>query len=219
MLYYLDNEREESKMIDKICESLLKKIRKESPEITDEKAEVIFYGLQLIIGEVPKIILLFLVAIIFKIGWLVIFAYITMLPYKTVAGGFHLKTNIGCLIGTFVVYYGNVLLSQLIVFQNETKYILSLTIFILSLIMIHFYAPADTVNLPILRKKERKTKKILSYIFATTTIVVALIIKDSTLSNILIFNVLIETICISRIAYKITKNEYGYQTYIKQETI
>ena len=85
--------------------------------------------------------------------------------------------------------------------------------------MIYFYAPADTINLPILRKKERKTKKILSYIFATMTLVVALIIKDSTLSNILIFNVLIETICISRLAYKITKNEYGYQTYAKQEII
>ena len=80
-------------MIDKICENLLKKIRQESPDIDDEKADVIFYGLELIIGEIPKMIILFLVAIIFKIGWLVIFAYATMLPYKTVAGGFHLKTN------------------------------------------------------------------------------------------------------------------------------
>lgn len=203
-------------MIDRTCEILLKKIRKESPEIDDERSEVIFYGLQLIIGEVPKILLLFAVAIILKIGWLVIFAYATMLPYKTVAGGFHLKTNIGCLIGTFIVYFGNVLISKFIVFSPEIKYLLSIIILILSIIMIYFYAPADTINLPILRKKERKTKKILSYIFATATLVVALIIKDSTLSNILIFNVLIETICISKLAYKITRNEYGYQAYAEQ---
>lgn len=203
-------------MIDKTCEILLKKIRKEMPDINDERAEVIFYGLQLIIGEVPKILLLFAVAIILKIGWLVIFAYATMLPYKTVAGGFHLKTNIGCLIGTFIVYFGNVLISKFIVFSPEIKYLLSIIILILSIIMIYFYAPADTINLPILRKKERKTKKILSYIFATATLVVALIIKDSTLSNILIFNVLIETICISKLAYKITRNEYGYQAYAEQ---
>ena len=90
-------------MINKICESLLKKIRKEMPDIDDERAEIILYGLQLIVGEVPKIILLFAVAILLKIGWLVIFAYATMLPYKIVAGGFHLKTNLGCMIGTFVV--------------------------------------------------------------------------------------------------------------------
>lgn len=206
-------------MINKTCEILLKKIRKEMPDINDERAEVIFYGLQLIIGEVPKILLLFAVAMIFRIGWLVIFAYATMLPYKTVAGGFHLKTNMGCLIGTFIVYYGNVLLSKFIIFSTDIKYLLSIITLIFSIIMIYFYAPADTINLPILRKKERKTKRILSYIFATATLIVALIIKDSTLSNILIFNVLIETICISRIAYKITKNEYGYQTYAKQEII
>lgn len=203
-------------MIDKICENLLKKIRKKSPEIDDERAEVIFYGLELIVGEIPKMIILFLVAIILKIGWLAIFAYATMLPYKTVAGGFHLKTNIGCLIGTFIVYFGNVLLSKFIVFSTDIKYLLSIIILIFSIIMIYFYAPADTINLPILRKKERKTKKILSYIFATATLVVALIIKDSTLSNILIFNVLIETICISKLAYKMTRNEYGYETYARQ---
>lgn len=203
-------------MVDKVCENLLKKIRKESPEIDDERAEVIFYGLELIIGEIPKIILLFLIAIILKIGWLVIFAYATMLPYKTVAGGFHLKTNIGCLIGTFIVYFGNVLISKFIVFSPEIKYLLSIIILILSIIMIYLYAPADTINLPILRKKERKIKKILSYIFAIATLGAALIVKDSILSNILIFNVLIETISISRLAYKITKNEYGYETYSKQ---
>lgn len=203
-------------MINKTCEILLKKIRKEIPDINDERAEVIFYGLQLIIGEVPKILLLFAVAMILKIGWLVIFAYATMLPYKTVAGGFHLKTNIGCLIGTFIVYYGNVLLSKFIIFSTDIKYLLSIIILILSIIMIYLYAPADTINLPILRKKERKIKKILSYIFAIATLGAALIVKDSTLSNILIFNVLIETISISRLAYKIAKNEYGYETYAKQ---
>lgn len=82
--------------------------------------------------------------------------------------------------------------------------------------MISSYAPADTVNLPILTKKERKTKKILSYIFATITLIVAIVVKNNTLSNILLLNVIIESICISRIAYKLTKNEYGYESYLKE---
>lgn len=206
-------------MINKICESLLKKIRKEMPYIDDERAEIILYGLQLIVGEVPKIILLFAVAILLKIGWLVIFAYATMLPYKIVAGGFHLKTNLGCMIGTFVVYFGNVLISKYIVLFTETKYLLTLFTLIFSIIMICLYAPADTINLPILRQKERKTKKVLSYIFAIITLIASLLVQNSTLSNILLFNVLIETICISKLAYRITKNEYGYKTYLKQEVI
>ena len=99
-------------MIDKICENLTNKIQKKMPEINDERAQIIKYGLQLMIGEIPKFILLIAMAIISKIGWLVIFAYITMLPYKIVAGGFHLKTHIGCTIGTFIVYFGNVLISK-----------------------------------------------------------------------------------------------------------
>lgn len=215
----LHHEREEN-MIEKICNSITRKMREQIPDINDERAEVINYGLQLIIGEIPKLILLFALAAIFKIAPLVIFAYISMLPYKIVAGGFHLKTNIGCTIGTLLIYYGNVFISKNIVFQPEWLKLLSAgLIWVLSIIMIKKYAPADTMNLPILRKKDRRIKKNLSYLFATLTLIVGLIIKNNTLSNILIFNVLIETLCITQLAYKITKNEYGYRTYLKQELI
>lgn len=165
-------------MIDKICEVLTKKIRKEMPELTDERAEAIMFGLQLIIGEIPKLILLFALAIILHIGKLVIFAYISMLPYKIVAGGFHLKTNLGCTIGTFLVYFGNVLLSKYIIIQPVyMKYILIGLIWIFSMIMISIYAPADTINMPILRTKERRAKKVLSYIFATIMLIAAIVIE------------------------------------------
>lgn len=203
-------------MIERICESLTKKIQEQMPEVDNERAEVIKYGLEIIIGEIPKLILLVVVAIILKIGWLVVFAYLTMLPYKVMAGGFHLKTNIGCLIGTFTVYYGNVLLSKYMIIEPiYLKYIIIIATWIFSIIMISLYAPADTINLPILRKKERKTKKILSYIFATIMLIGSLVIKNNTLANILLINVIVESVCISRLAYKITKNEYGYENYLK----
>lgn len=203
-------------MIEKICESLTKKIQEQMPEVDNERAEVIKYGLEIIIGEIPKLILLVVVAIILKIGWLVVFAYLTMLPYKVMAGGFHLKTNIGCLIGTFTVYYGNVLISKYMVIEPiYLKYIVIIATWIFSIIMISLYAPADTINLPILRKKERKTKKILSYIFATIMLIGSFVIKNNTLANILLINVIVESVCISRLAYKITKNEYGYENYLK----
>ena len=206
-----------SKIINQICESLTNKIRQEMPDIDDEEAEVIKYGLELIIGEVPKILLLFIIAIVLKIGWLVIFAYFTMLPYKIVAGGFHLKTNIGCTIGTLTIYYGNVLISKYIIWTPiYAKYTVIFMIFVFSMIMVSLYAPADTVNLPILTKRERKMKRILSYVFATITLLAAIIIKDNILSNILLLNVLIESICISKVAYKLTKNEYGYESYLKE---
>ena len=41
-------------MINQICESLTIKYDKKMPDIDDEEAEVIKYGPELIIGEVPK---------------------------------------------------------------------------------------------------------------------------------------------------------------------
>ena len=55
-------------MIEKICESLTKKIQEQMPEVDNERAEVIKYGLEITIGEIPKLILLVVVAIILKIG-------------------------------------------------------------------------------------------------------------------------------------------------------
>ena len=49
-------------MIDKICTFLTKRIQKEMPEIDEERAEVINFGLQNIIGEIPKTFLLFIIA-------------------------------------------------------------------------------------------------------------------------------------------------------------
>ena len=44
-------------MIDKICDKLMKRIRAKMPEVDDERAEVIKYGLELIIWELPKMFL------------------------------------------------------------------------------------------------------------------------------------------------------------------
>lgn len=200
-------------MIDKICNYIFQKMRKKMPEIDDEKAEVILYGIQLIIGEIPKIFIIFGLSILFGIGWYMLFSYIVMIPYRAVSGGFHLKTHIGCIIGTSIFYFGNIFLSKALMLQDMQKYILIGITFIFGVIMISLYAPADTENLPILSKKERKIKKILSYIMLTITLLIAFFVKDSVISNILIIGNLLQTMTITRIAYKITNNKYGYETY------
>lgn len=53
-------------LIEKICNFLTNKIQKEMPEIDEERAEVINYGLQLVIGEIPKIFIIFLISYILR---------------------------------------------------------------------------------------------------------------------------------------------------------
>ena len=85
------------------------------------------------------------------------------------------------------------------------------------MIMIKLYAPADTEAVPILRKKERTLKRILSYILMTITLIVSLIITNKTISNILLFGTLLQTISITRMMYKITGNKYGHEEYLKEQ--
>lgn len=200
-------------MIDKICTLLTNRIRKEMPEIDDERAEVINYGLQNIIGEIPKTLLLFIIA--FLLGMLkeVVFMFLVLIPYRGASGGFHLKTHLGCILGTTIFYCGTVFLSQNIILEEVTKYILIGIIWIFGMIMIKLYAPADTENVPILSRKERRKKQIIAYITYTTALVVTIFIKNNTISNILLFGNFIQTLTITKFAYKLTKNKYGYEVY------
>lgn len=204
-------------MVDEICNRLTLRIKKEIPDVDDERAEVINYGLQLLIGEIPKTLIIIGIAWILGVLDLTILALILMLPYRTASGGVHLKTHIGCIVATSVFYIGNAVLSKYIVLEKIVQYIITGAIWLFSMIMIKLYAPADTEAVPILRKKERKIKKVLSYITMSVSLIIALLINNTIISNILIFGTLFQTIAITRFMYKITGNKYGYEEYMKHE--
>ena len=207
-------------MIDKLCLFLTNKIRKEMPDVDNERAEVINYGLHLIIGELPKNFIILGLSYILGVFKLTLLTVILILPYRAVSGGFHLKTHIGCIVGTTLIYCGVAKISNYIIFDNQIlKYIIALSVWIFGMIMVHLYAPADTENIPILSKKERKQKKILSYIFLSVALLVACIIQNNEISSILILGYFVQSITITRLAYKLTRNKYGYEVYNEDLTI
>lgn len=201
-------------MIEKICIYLTNKIRAKTPDMDDEKAEVINFGLQLIVGEIPKIFLLIAIAFLLGVGPLTLLAFLLILPFKSVSGGFHLKTHVGCIVGTVAFYCGNAFISQYINFEPVfLKYLVIGLVWIFGIAMCKKYAPADTENIPILSTEERNRKRRLSYIFLTLSLIVAAIVPDSTISNIIIIGIFLQSISITKIAYKLTKNKYGYEVY------
>lgn len=203
-------------MIDKICDFILERIKKEMPEIDEERAEIINYGLQMLIGEIPKLFIMLGIAYILGVLKLTILAYIMLLPYKYFVGGVHAKSHLACIITTPAIYCGNVLISKTLPIIPDTyRYLSIILVWIFSMIVISIYAPADTEAVPILRKKERKFKKIMSYITMTTTLLVAIILPEKyiIISNILIIGCLIDSIFITRPMYKLYHNKYGYEVY------
>ena len=200
-------------MIDKICTYLTNKIRNEMPEIDDERAEIIMYGLQNIIGELPKGIIILVIAYFLGIFKLTLVSMLIIAPYRGFSGGVHMKTHIGCIIYTLILYSGSALLGKYIILTGISKYIVAFIDWLFCMIMIKLYAPADTENVPILMEKERKQKRIFSYIALTIEIIIAIFISNTTIVGIIIFGDFIQTLTITRFAYKITDNKYGHEVY------
>lgn len=200
-------------MVDRICTYLTNKIRKEMPDIDDERAEAIMYGLQNIIGEIPKIFIIFIISYFLGIFKLTLMAILIIAPYRCFSGGVHMKTHIGCIVYTLILYSGAALIGKYVALTGVTKYIVANAVWIFCMVMIKLYAPADTENVPILRKQERRQKQIFSYIILTIEFVIAILISNTTIAGIIIFGDLIQTLTITRLAYKITDNKYGHEVY------
>lgn len=200
-------------MIEKICLFLTNRIRKEMPEIDDEKAEVINYGLQNIVGEIPKIFLMLIVALVLGIFKWALITFIIFLPYRGASGGFHLKTHIGCIIGTIIFYCGIPFLAKYLILSEIAKYFVIGILWIFGMIMIKLYAPADTEDVPILAPKDRKKKQIASYLTFSIGLIIALLISNTMVTNVLILGSFVQTISITKLAYRLTNNKYGYEVY------
>ncbi len=201
------------RLVDKFCMFLTNRIRKEMPEVDDERAEIIMYGLQNIIGEFPKGIIILVIAYFLGIFKLTLISILIVAPYRCFSGGVHMKTHLGCIIYTSILYSGSALIGKYMVLAGIAKYITALTIWIFCMIMIKLYAPADTENVPILQKKERRQKQIFSYIILTLEFIVAIIINNPVIAGIIIFGDFIQTLTITRLAYNITDNKYGHEIY------
>lgn len=201
-------------MVDKICNYLTNKIKNRVTDVNDEKGEIINYGLHLLIGEIPKTFIFIAIATILGVLKEFFITVIVIFPYRAVSGGFHLKTHFGCILCTSFCYCGIPYVSKVINFTEPVKLSLIILTWIFGMIMCKLYAPADTENVPILRKNDRKINRILSYIILTITLSIGLLIKNNTISNIIILGMLIQSMMITRIAYKITNNKYGHEVYI-----
>ena len=205
-------------MVDKICDYLTNKIKCKIPEIDEERAEIINYGIHLLVGEIPKTFIFIAIACILGVLKEFLITMLVIFPYRAFSGGFHLKTHFGCIFGTSLIYCGIPVVSKFIILNSTIKYIIIAFVWIFGIIMCKLYAPADTENVPILRKKDRKMRQIVSYIILTATLIIGIFIESTVISNIIILGMLFQSMMISRLAYKLTNNKYGYEIYLEEQT-
>ena len=194
----------------KILSKLEKTIIKSNKDINEVKLEEIMYGLESVYLTLEKIIFIIIISIILKIFKEVI---IFMLIYNIIrftAFGAHAKNSITCLIISIITFIGLPILAKLIIIPTYLKLVIG-SICILGFII---YAPADTEKRPIISKKRRLTYKICSIILGMIYIILSIYIKDSFIDNTLIFSLILQTIMILPITYKLFGVSYNnYKNY------
>lgn len=185
-------------------------IKNNNNNLTEEKLEIIEYGLESLYLTFTKIIIILILSIIlgiFKETLLMILFYNVI---RLFAFGLHAKNSIACLITSLILFIGGTYLSIYLDIDIIVKLILST----ICIILIIIYAPADTEKRPLINSKKRKKFKILSII--TSIIMTSLIIyfDDNYISNFMLIGFIEATIMILPITYKIYKLPYNnYKSY------
>ena len=206
-------------MIDKFCDLITEKIKSKVTDIDEERELIINFGVRLIFGELPKILILFIIGFLLSMGWQTLLLFFLIAPYRSFTGGIHLKTHLGCMITTSILYLLPIILSKYILISDKIiLYILAGLITIFSIIIIAKYAPADTENMPILSKKEIKSKKIKAYISLVVLLSIIIFNPYKQFSYMIIYAMFLQNLTVLPISYKITNNKHGYDVYT-EETI
>lgn len=198
-------------MRDFVINSSLNLIKKSNPEYTDEKIEILEYGLTGLYIFVSKSVIIFTIA--YYLGILKEL-FIFMLIYnflRIVSFGAHANSSFGCLFASTFSFLSATYLCKYYSFSYGFKIIFG----IIGIICIYSFSPADTEKRPIINPKRRAIYKSLSTIIAVVMVFCSIIIDDIFISNSFVIALLIQSFMVSPFAYKLLNQKYNnYKDYL-----
>ncbi|AOY75956.1 accessory gene regulator ArgB-like protein [Clostridium formicaceticum] len=185
-------------------------IKENLPDKEQKELDRIEYGLASFFIAFPKLVVLFSIAVFlsFYIDNFIIYFAIVQVSYALVrayAWGMHLKTDLGCLFGSFIVLFGITLMG---VFYPLPLVVL-LLLWGISIGLLYRYAPAATEARPLrsmtLRKKLRK--KLL--IITSLLFIAAFINAKNPYGTLITLSVLGESLFTTPLMYKLFQLKGG----------
>lgn len=185
-------------------------IKKNNNNITDEKLDEIRYGLEGIYLTFTKMIVIFLICWILGIFREMLLLLIFFNLLRMPGFGLHAKKSWQCWVSSILMFIFFPFLSKYLIIPISIKTILGLV----SIIIFFVYAPADTEKHPLVNKKKRLIWKFLATCECIIFVFLSIFIKDSIISNLIIFGIYTEVLLIIPITYKIFKLPYNnYKRY------
>jgi len=117
-----------------IVDTLLAKIKKYNPGMNEAQLKTRKYGLEVLIGELSKMLIYLIVFSLFSLAGYFLLATLIFGTIRLATGGYHAKSYISCLIVTFIIFAAIIFTGQYIeptILEKSIMLVLSLVITIL----------------------------------------------------------------------------------------
>lgn len=190
-------------MKDLIINSAINNIEKNC-NYSKEKLAEIRYGLASLYLAITKLIVIF--SISYFLGTLKSLLTLMVLYslLRLTGFGVHAKKSWHCWVSSLMIFLTLPYLCENLILDYRAKVALGL----MSVTLLGFYAPADTEKRPLINKKRRLTYKVISVLLGLWYIVMSILTKDNTLSNCLLFAIILEAFVVLPITYKLFGVKY-----------
>ena len=169
-----------------------------------EDKEKLLYGLEGLYLSITKLAIIFTLSLLLNFfkQFFIVLIFFNILRFF--GFGFHASTSKTCLIFSTILILG---LPYIIWNINPSIY-LKFILCLFSNFMFIIYAPADTKKRPLTNKRKRSIRKLYACSFAILYSHLILTISNIQISNLIFSALLIETVLILPITYKVFKEPY-----------
>ena len=172
--------------------------------------EEIKYGIESIYLALSKIVVILIISSLLGLFKEAIIFLLMFNILRAFAFGLHASKSIWCWISSSISFIGIPYICKTFIFPNLIYFILP----IICLVCFILYAPADTVKRPLINSRKRKLYKLLSIISCVIYFGLIIITTNFLIKNLLLFALILESILILPLTYKIFKLPYkNYLNY------
>ena len=190
------------KLLNKIIFKLLEKMT--TNDMNDLYFKKLKYGLEILFINFSKIIFFIFIALILGILKSSLIIILSFAFIRFYAFGFHAKTNLGCLLLTTIIFIIGSFIPEILTITNSIISIM----FILSIILLYLYSPADSEARPLIGKELRKILKFKSIKAEIILLIISLLIKSHNIKFFIAYGILVESISTTPILYKVFNRRY-----------
>ena len=170
------------------------------------------YGLASLYLHLTKTIVIF--SLSYLLGYLrtLLILMATYSVLRLTAFGVHAKKSSHCWIASSITFLLLPILCESLNINLKFKIFIS----VFCIIFLSIYAPADTEKRPLINKKKRIIFKIVTIISSITYLILIVIIKDYILNNCILSGLILGTVAVLPITYKLFGVKYNnYKNYKK----